>query len=274
MNALGQSTSGLTQRFAGKKRIAVWQFRELVVSGRTMAHNSAYAVGSPEKRNSRMRRILAYLLRIGGSVAIAAAVAAQLQLSVQVEKDGKGEVGFVVQNFFSFFTIESNVLAAVALFIGIFTLGSRKPDSMAWTVFRAAATTFMVTTGVVYNLLLRGIELPQGTTIGWSNEILHVIAPAVMLLDWIIAPGRRALGAKALWSIVAFPILWAGYTLLRGALIVDPRTNGPWYPYPFLNPHTSVNGYYTVGFYVLLIGVLIGSVGAAVLWISRVRRRA
>lgn len=220
-----------------------------------------------------MRRTFAYLLRIGGSIAIIAAVVAQLQLSIRVESQGKGEVSFVIQNFFSFFTIESNVLAGLALFIGIFTLSSRKLDSTAWTVFRAAATAFMVVTGVVYNLLLRGIELPQGTTIGWSNEILHVAGPVVMLLDWIIAPGRRPLSAKALWSIVSFPIIWAGYTLVRGALVSDPRTGEPWYPYPFLNPHTSANGYFSVGFYVLLIGVLIGSTGAAVLWISRLRRR-
>lgn len=221
-----------------------------------------------------MRRTLAYLLRIGGSIAIVAALVAQLQRTIQNEIDGDGHVAYIVQNFFSFFTVESNVLAAIALFVGIFTLSSRQGDGRGWTIFRAAATTYMATTGVVYNLLLRGIELPQGATVGWSNEILHVVAPCVMLLDWLIAPGRRPLGAKALWAIVAFPILWAGYTLVRGAMVMDPRTGNPWFPYPFLNPHTSANGYLSVAFYIVLIGVLIGAVGAGVLWVSRIRRRA
>ncbi len=221
-----------------------------------------------------MRRVLAYLLRIGGSVAIVAALAAQLQRTIQNESAGKGEIAYVVQNYFSFFTVESNVFAAIALFAGIFTLTSRKNDSQGWTIFRAAATAYMATTGVVYNLLLRGIELPQGTTVGWSNEILHVVAPVVMVLDWLIAPGRRPLNAKALWGIVAFPVVWAGYTLVRGASVTDPRTGEPWFPYPFLNPHTSVNGYLSVAFYIVLIGVLIGVVGAGVLWVSRIRRRA
>ena len=220
-----------------------------------------------------MRRALAYVFRIGGSIAIVAALVAQLQRTIQNEDAGRGEVGFVVQNFFSFFTVESNVFAALALFVGIFTLSSRKQDSHAWTVFRAGATTYMATTGVVYNLLLRGIELPQGTTVGWSNEILHVVGPAIMVLDWLIAPGRRPLNAKALWAIVAFPILWAGYTLVRGTMVLDPRTGDPWYPYPFLNPHTSANGYFSVSFYIILIGVLIGVVGAGVLRLSRARRR-
>lgn len=220
-----------------------------------------------------MRRTLAYLLRIGGSIAIVAALAAQLQRTIQNERDGGGHVDFVIQNFFSFFTVESNVFAAVALFVGIFTLSSAKSDSMAWTVFRGATTTYMATTGIVYNLLLRGIDLPQGTTVGWSNEILHVVAPVAMVLDWLIAPGRRPLHANALWAIVIFPILWAGYSLVRGAMVVDPRTGDPWFPYPFLNPHTSANGYLSVAFYIVLIGALIGSVGAAVLWFSRIRRR-
>ncbi|MGL3806415.1 Pr6Pr family membrane protein [Paeniglutamicibacter sp. R2-26] len=220
-----------------------------------------------------MRRALAYVFRIGGSIAIVAALVAQLQRTIQNENAGRGEVGFVVQNFFSFFTVESNVFAALALFVGIFTLSSRKNDSHAWTVFRAGATTYMATTGVVYNLLLRGIELPQGATVGWSNEILHVVGPVVMMLDWLIAPGRRPLNAKALWAIVAFPVVWAGYSLVRGTLVLDPRTGDPWYPYPFLNPHTSANGYFSVAFYVILIGVLIGVVGAGVLRLSRARRR-
>ena len=36
-------------------------------------------------------------------------------------------------------------------------------------------TTYMIVTGLVYNILLRGIELPQGSEpIPWSNETLHV----------------------------------------------------------------------------------------------------
>ena len=70
------------------------------------------------------------------------------------------------------------------------------------------------------------------------------LRPVVMVLDWLIAPGERPLNSKALWGIVTFPILWAGYTLVRGAMVVDPRTGDPWYPYPFLNPHTSANGYF------------------------------
>ena len=86
----------------------------------------------------------------------------------------------LVLNFFSFFTIDSNVLGIVVLGIGAVLLLVRRGDDPGWfTALRAAAVTYLVTTGVVYNLLLRNIPLPQGTTVGWSNEVLHVVAPAV-----------------------------------------------------------------------------------------------
>ena len=122
----------------------------------------------------------------------------------------------------------------------------------------------------MYNLLLRNIPLPQGTTVGWSNEVLHVIAPAYLLIDWLFAPGRTPLRLRTVWGIAAFPIVWAVYTLVRAPFAADPVTGKqPWYPYPFLNPQTSPNGYLSVAFYVLLIAVVILVAGYGVVWISR-----
>ena len=96
----------------------------------------------------------------------------------------------------------------------------------------------MATTGIVYNVLLRGIELPQGATLGWSNEMLHVIAPILMLLDWLFAPGRNRLDWKTIWVIVSFPLVWGIYTLIRGPFVVDEVSGKDyWYPYPFMNPN-------------------------------------
>jgi hypothetical protein len=131
-------------------------------------------------------------------------------------------------------------------------------------------TTYMFTTGLVYNLLLRGVELPQGATLEWSNEVLHVIAPLYVVLDWLLAPGRTPIAAKRLWGILVFPIVWVVYTLVRGPLVMDyVLGKNYWYPYPFLNPETSPNGYASVAFYVVLIALVIGAAAAGVLWISR-----
>jgi hypothetical protein len=130
----------------------------------------------------------------------------------------------------------------------------------------------MIVTGVVYNLLLRGIELPQGSTVPWSNEVLHVVIPLFLLADVLFAPRRRSLPWAALGAIVAFPIAWVGYTLVRANLITSPGTGDPyWYPYPFLNPHITPGGYLGVAAYIVGIAVAIIVVGAGVVWVSHRR---
>jgi hypothetical protein len=205
------------------------------------------------------------VLRLAAILAIGAAVVGQIVTSLNFwAESGLTDIGFRLTNFFSFFTIESNVASLVVLTMAIgFSLLRQHPP------LRASVTSYMVTTGIVYNLLLRGIELPQGSTLGWSNEILHVWGPLYLLLDWLFAPGRPRLEFTHLVWVVSFPLVWAVYTLVRGPLTFDPVVDGPFYPYPFLNPVTSPNGYLSVSFYVILIAAVIGLVGAGIIRISR-----
>src|SRR5690606_14996859 len=109
----------------------------------------------------------------------------------------------------------------------------------------------------------------------WTNEVLHVVAPILLLLDWLVAPGRRRLEFSTVGIIVIYPIVWAAYTMVRGPFVSDALTGATsWYPYPFLNPDTSPNGYLSVAFYILLIAVVIAAAGTGVVAISRVRRTA
>ena len=216
-------------------------------------------------------RILFAVLRIAVAALIVAAVVGQLTLSLGYwAEKGADSVTHTV-HFFSFFTIDSNILSAVALLIGAFFLLFRTGDNPPrYNLFLAAVATYMITTGVVYNLLLRGIELPQGSTLPWSNEVLHVVAPLWLLIDWLFAPGRAPIANTQLWKILVFPLVWVIYTLVRGPLVADTVYGNPfWYPYPFLNPNTSANGYLSVAFYVILITLVISAAAAGVLWVSR-----
>jgi hypothetical protein len=176
-------------------------------------------------------------------------------------------------NFFSFFTILSNLGAAVLLAIAAvwgWTAGRDAPREPRWlAVLLACAATYMIVTGVVYNLLLRGIELPQGSTVPWSNEVLHVVIPLFLLADVLFAPRRRSLSWAVLGAIAAFPIAWVVYTLVRANFITSPGTGDPyWYPYPFLNPHITPGGYLGVAGYIVGIAIAIIVVGAGVVWVS------
>ena len=211
------------------------------------------------------------VVRIIVGVAIIAAIVGQLLTSLDYwPTHGVTNIPLSVVNFFSFFTIESNIGSVVVLLLGAFLLIARTgPDPRWFTILRACVATYMIVTGIVYNLLLRGIELPQGSTLEWSNEILHVVGPLWLLLDWLYSPGRSELPWKTIRTIIAFPLVWVIYTLVRGPFTPNELFGGNWYPYPFLNPATSANGYLSVSFYVILIAVVIGLTGAGVIWISR-----
>jgi len=219
-------------------------------------------------------RILFIVLRILIPAAVVAAVIGQLVTSIGFWTDkGVTNVGSNVVNFLSFFTIESNILSAVVLLIGASLLVGRQEDPRWFLVARLCVVTYMVTTGVVYNLLLRGIELPQGSTLGWSNEIMHVVVPIYLLVDWILAPGRRPVRWRAIWIVVIFPFVWSVYTLVRGPLVIDQVYGTDfWYPYPFMNPNVQPNGYASVAVYMLLITAVIALAGLGAIAASRTKR--
>src|SRR5690349_9424872 len=156
------------------------------------------------------------VMRLAMAALIIAAVVAQLAKSLSTAAELGRDVGTTLANFFSFFTILSNSLTAVVLIwaaVWFFTRGRQadaEPPALALSL--ACVTTYMIITGVVYNLLLRQIELDQGSApIPWSNEVLHLIGPLFLVVDLFVGPLRRALPWRAVWAIVAFPILWVGY---------------------------------------------------------------
>lgn len=218
------------------------------------------------------------LVRLVGAGLIAAAIVAQLSTTLGIAVARDQHLPTVLWNFFSFFTILSNVLAVLTLALGglwLLIRGGRSLFEPRWmTVLFLCVGTYMVTTGIVYNVLLRGIALPQGATVPWSNEVLHVVGPLLLLADLVLRIARRAASWRVLAAVVVFPILWAGYTLARGEHITNPTTGQPWwYPYPFLNPYLTPNGYLGVGAYVIGISAVIVGVAAIAVWWTRRRRR-
>lgn len=223
-------------------------------------------------------RILFVVFRVAGAALIAAAIIGQYIHSADFRADnGIVENGVPAVNFFSFFTVDSNILTIAVFLVGaILLIRSGDVDPLWFGVGRASVTAYMATTGIVYNTLLRGIEVSEGATLAWSNEVVHVVGPILIVLDWLFAPGRRPLAWKNIWIVVIFPIVWAVYTMIRGPFVDDPTQAalnpdyaGGWYPYPFLNPANSELGYVSVAFYVVLIAAVIGGVGAAIIWVSR-----
>lgn len=168
-----------------------------------------------------------------------------------------------VLNFFSFFTIESNIIAAAVFLTGGVCLMRRKkptPFSTGFELLRGAAALYMVTTGIVYALLLSGLDATLDTTIPWVNAAVHYIMPVAVLADWLVVPPDQPIPFKRglLWLV--FPLAYITYSLVRGAFV-------QWYPYPFLNALS--HGYVRVA--VMSAGIAAAMVGlvAFFTWITR-----
>lgn len=188
-------------------------------------------------------------VRLGLGLLGIIAITTQLANSIALGKD--------IVNFFSFFTIQSNVLAAFLLIaVGIYQIGGGKGKSIAY--MRGAITLYMVMTGVIYAILLSGNEAALQTTIPWVNLVLHYLLPIVLFTDWMLFPPKRKVEfQKALWWLV-FPIAYLLYSLMRGSYT-------GWYPYPFINPALHGWGY------VFVMGVGIAVFTLILTWLLTLR---
>lgn len=201
---------------------------------------------------NKHNHILLAILRLGFGLLISAAIVLQLIMSI--------EQGRNIANFFSFFTIQSNILAAVVLItVGIGSLLNKKATPL-FAMIRGAATLYMTITGIVFALLLSGLEQQLQVTLPWVNIVLHYIGPAIMLADWLVFPPSFKFTFQQTVYWLAFPVLYLLYSLIRGAIVL-------WYPYPFLDPIQT--GWPTV--LVTSIFIAVGTVGLA--WLLALRTR-
>ncbi|KQY21373.1 hypothetical protein ASD16_18940 [Cellulomonas sp. Root485] len=167
----------------------------------------------------RPRYVLARTLH--AIVLVAAVVGLSLELVRALTSD---DLGTRLVRLFSYFTIQSNVLAAIAAGMLLW-----RPDrrGRVFAVLRLDALLCIAVTGIVYHAVLAGLQelTPSGAL---ANLMLHTVVPVGTVVAWlVVGPRPRLSPAVVGWSLV-YPLGWIAYTFLRGA-VVD------WYPYPFLD---------------------------------------
>jgi hypothetical protein len=172
-------------------------------------------------------------------LALLGAIAITTQLVININ------AGNNLVNFFSFFTIESNILTVLLLF----TLGLSDPKKAKgkYDFIRGAITLYMTMTGIIYIILLSG---SQSLLVPWINMVLHYIMPFALLLLWILFPPKKAIPYKKALLWMLFPLAYLAYSLIRGPI-------AGWYPYPFID--VGLNGLPSVLItsVIIFIGVLL-----------------
>ena len=185
-------------------------------------------------------------VRIGFGLLTLAAIAFMIWVLI-------GEGVFNPLNFFTFFTILSNLFAAA-----VFLEGGRRQlvgSAPVPDLWRGAAVVFMTVTYIVFAVLLRDAQEQLQTHVAWVDSVLHRVMPIAVMADWLIEPPHGPITfRRAVVPWLAFPLAWTAFTLIRGA--IDGR-----YPYPFLDP---ANGGWGV---VALYCVAIFALFVAVIWV-------
>jgi len=159
-------------------------------------------------------------------------------------------------NFFSFFTVFTNTLAAVVL-------------SYAWVQRSSAAGRFflapavssgiavsIIVVGLAYSVLLRHLWHPEGFQF-LADELLHDVMPLLFLVYWWFCVPKGTLRLKHIGLWVIYPALYFAYALLRGHWLGS-------YQYPFIDvntlgyPQVFINAGGILAGFVLVALVLVG----------------
>lgn len=155
-------------------------------------------------------------------------------------------------NYYSYFTILSNILAGMVLILS----ASKLLDKDILTLISGSATLYTLITGLVFITILKG---ENDLFLNWVNITLHYIVPLVMLLNWFFVPHAQLTFQKSLvW--IFFMILYLTYTLIRGAIT-------KWYPYDFINP--TLQGVSGVITYSIVITLLVLVLDIIILYIPK-----
>ncbi|WP_051267367.1 Pr6Pr family membrane protein [Nakamurella lactea] len=168
-----------------------------------------------------------------------------------------------VLNYFSYFTIQSNILVAVTAWT---LVAGRDTDRTWWRVVRLNAVVGISITGLVVWLILAPWMKKNGMGLHGADlladRLLHVVVPLLAVIGFVVFGPRKRVSVRDLLLTLVWPLAWIGYTLIHG-VIAD------WYPYPFVD--VAANGYPRVLLNCLGIAVLLLVVTGVLLLLGRWR---
>ncbi len=178
-------------------------------------------------------------------------------------------------NFFSYFTVQSNLYVCFFLFCLSFALlGSERAGRIAFNpMVRLTVTTYILVTGAVY---CGGIPIemtPPLTWNGFSDGLLsvvqivhHMVMPPFVLLIFLLTAKKSKIEKRKLPLVAIYPFVYSVLSIMRGALF-EPS----FYAYPFYRPDFFWNIFLkghemnAFGAYLLMLPMLIVGVSLFVL---------
>jgi hypothetical protein len=190
-----------------------------------------------------------------GVLALVCATGLCITFVSSVRADAPRSLATRIIRFFSYFTIESNILVcAVALLLAVGVAHGGR-----FALAHLDALLGITVTGIVFALVLA----PDQEHVGFSSVLLHYVAPPLALLAWLVLGPWSARSWRIIGPALVWPLVYLLWTVVHGAI-------SDWYPYPFIDADE-------LGFGRMLrnaVLVLLGGLVLGVAFIALDRRRA
>ena len=136
---------------------------------------------------------------------------------------------------------------------------------------KGAFTLMITVTILVYHFLLAGGKMPMYDGIHFqrwlANTLLHYVAPAMVILDWILFDPKRVFHKldPLFWLII--PLLYALFTIIRAEIGGEMGSKGSRFPYFFLD--VDAIGWSGMLVYAGAIAVVFTALGYVMLLLDR-----
>lgn len=128
-----------------------------------------------------------------------------------------------IANYFSFFTILTNLLVALVLTFSLRRTSSTLCVYAGRATVQSAVAVYIAIAGIVYSLVLRNLWDPEGLQ-KIADVILHDAIPVLYLLYWLTfvrkdkGKDSDSLHFSRVPTWLAYPLLYLVYSLIRGAI--------------------------------------------------------
>ncbi|AGR42173.1 Pr6Pr family membrane protein [Spiroplasma diminutum] len=174
-----------------------------------------------------------------------------------IEIIGYDYEGYII-NFFSYFTIQSNILVVIWFIIGFFNHNKEGQMKVLTKAFSLSIITYITVTALIFNglLLPQLLASPLGDglkPIWWIEQmVLHTIGPILTVIYFLffmkqnITFNFKEFIVHDFWKMLIYPLIYLVVSLTRGELIYKSLGSDALlaskkgaYPYFFLEIHNK-----------------------------------
>jgi len=166
-------------------------------------------------------------------------------------------VGGAILNFFSYFTILTNL--AIAVCLGATAVNASNGRVWNRPSANTALAVYIIVVALVYATLLSHLFAAKGIAF-YTERAFHVVVPVLFVGYWLFFIPKGTLRFKDQIAWLAAPLAFFAWTLAHGAIT-------GFYPYPFLN--VAERGYPAVLWSGLLLLALFVTLGTFLIIVDR-----